>query len=912
MKKIAELIKKNCDNINSVFVFPLQVQAREWFIRSLDITGKSALPESMFISWQNFKKNFFESDEKLTPISQSIRKIFSEYILAQNALSAKKEKAIFKKIILENYAETSKNFSSWLVNILPQLDNFERKLKENNYYSDDAKDFLVLKKYYENFMSRFALYEPAWAGKKLKLKDENIKIIFPELIEDFYELREAISKASNIELITAFDFFDKEKSIEAIEFENSRHEIDFCISSIEKLLLDGIPANEIAVTVFDIDEIKAYIKREADLRSIPIEFRSGEQLGKTQAGKLFKQILEVANSHYSFDSLNELFLNPHLPWKHIDVMRKLLQFGIDYNCVCSWQEKNRWKNIWEEAFKLNDSNKSIEQLRLEDFFAELKLNINAIIRSKTFNEVRKNYSIFREKFFDIKNISTADDLILSRCIEKLKDLNTLEKNFSKLLPKNRFRFFVDELEQTNYVYQNTGTAVSIFPEKVMAISPFKYNFILNVNQSSAKIMYQNLLFLRADIRKNLNAKDIDASALFLRSYANCENAKISFSSKTFSNYAICHTALEARTLNDCEKEILKENSFVSEEKYFYKEECEAGKTFTVYPIQVSATKAFVEKFKHEKNFSFLQRAFPKKIHSSLLSQIKKRNYIVDELLKISQSQLKVFAECPAKYFFNNILCIQKNANATLLFPMDLGNLSHTILKNLFLKISESTGVLLASKKKLYESFLSEIIKEQIIRNKDLNRAFRKFLYAKNFIEIKALLDYVIDRYEDLSIPIIETSLVEKRDRYILEGTLDCALYDTKNKKFKLFDFKTNAVPTKSLARISKEGASLGDFQMALYVFLLESEYSSAKVDSATFWSLNKAVAVNIIDETDAVKSFSRDGFDASIDDLFLQLDNFANHLYEYDFSKAPNVLFNQCLACDYKNICRTTFQVDGE
>lgn len=910
MKKITELIKNNCDNLNTVFVFPLQVQAREWFIRSLDITGKQALPETMFLSWNRFKEKFFESHENKKPISQTIRKIFVRNILSENARSAESGNLLFKKIILPQYAKTSENFTSWLLSILPQLDNLERKLKENNFYSDEAREFLVLKKYYDQFLEKHYLYEAAWTKKALCVNDESIKIIFPELIEDFYEVRELIDGAKNIELIHLTNFFAIDNAMQAIEFENSRQEINFCISKIEKLLSDGVAANEIAVSVFALDDLQAYIKREAELRGIPIEFRAGEQLGHTQVGQMFQQISELVNAQYSFAALNELFLNPHVPWKHRSLMRKLLQFGMDNACVTSWKEQKAWKNVWEEAFLLNENSKPVDQIALENFFAEFKLNIDAITSSKSFTEIKINYAIFKEKFFNPEEITEADDLILSRCIEKLKDLSLLEEEFANELPKNRFDFFVSLLSESNYVYQNTGMSVSVFPEKVMAVSPFAYNFILNVNHKSAEITYRNLLFLRDDVRKNLDAKDIDVSDLFLQAYAHGGNAKISFSLKTFSDYGICHHCLKKRILEKDEKEILKVNSFLAEEKYFYNRVDTDKIKFSVYNTQIKGSKNFLENFRNENYFSFLKNNFPKNLHAALYNRMEKRNYIVDKILKISQSQLRVFTECPAKYFFNNVLQVQSITMPLLIHPLDLGNLSHAILKNLFKTISKKTGVLLKSKRDLYMQFVKEIITEQIEGSKTINRAFEKFLFKKEFSETEQLLDYLLDSYEGVSIPVIETSLEERSEKYFLEGTIDCAFYDERKKSFKLFDFKTNSTPAKKTARVSND-SDLQDFQMAMYVFLLERSHVDSKVDCAIFWSLNKAEAIDIINEINGRGAFSREDFEPSIENLFKHLDSFCQCMSEYNFSN-ERVLFETCAACDYKHICRTTFQVEGE
>lgn len=907
MKKLAEYIKNNCHNLETIFVFPLQVQAREWFIESLNITEKKAFSESMIISWASFKEKFFENDINKKPISQIIRKIFIEYILKKNADAARTGNPIFKKIILQKYAQNSANFSSWLVDILPQLDNLDRKLNSKSYFLPEIIDYLVLKKHYEDFLQRHLLYEPSWIHKNLTLKNENIKIIFPELIEDFYEVSETISQSKNIELISLQNFFD-EKKISAIEFENSRVEIEFCISNIEKLLLNGVQANDIAITVCNLDELKPYLNREANLRGIPIEFRAGSQLGKTQIGVFFKQLLNITKTQYSFESLNSFFLNSHLPWKHKPLIYQLLQFGIEHNCVVSWQDGYTWKNCWEEAFQLNENKKPVEQINLENFFFEFKTRVDAIINSKTFQDVKRNYIIFREKFLDLEKLSKADDLILARCVEKLKDLILIEQDFEKELPNNRFSFFVTILDHSNYVFQNTGTSVSVFPIMVMAVSPFKYNFVLNANQKDFKVSFSSLSFLRNDVRKTLQLNDLDADSFFLKCYNECSNSIISFSKKTFSDYTICHNGLQKRSLTGNEIEILKTNSYITEEKYFYDKNTEYN--FNVYKLQKLGAKNFIENLHNKKNFSFLKKAFPKETHNLLHTHIKNRNYIDSEKFKISQSQLKVFTECPTKYFFNNVLRVYKNNMPSLLLPIDIGNLSHNILKKLFTKIKEYDSGLNTENLSDYIKLAEEIIYSEVNKNIKINKAFITLLQEKNFDEIVYLLKYVLKNFNKFSIPVIEKTFIQSTGDYFLDGTVDCAFYDERKKTFALIDFKTNVTPKKGEARVTHDNESLSDFQIAMYVLLLEKSFSDTKVTNALFWSLNKKQATEIIKEGNLKDS--REMFELSIKNLLHQLEVFCSKMVAYNFTKDKSISFIQCVTCDYKNICRTTFQIEGE
>ena len=65
-------------------------------------------------------------------------------------------------------------------------------------------------------------------------------------------------------------------------------------------------ADEIAVSVPDIENYAAYIKREFYLRGIPAEFRSGFKLGLEQAGKLFSLIYDCVKNNFAFEFIKPI------------------------------------------------------------------------------------------------------------------------------------------------------------------------------------------------------------------------------------------------------------------------------------------------------------------------------------------------------------------------------------------------------------------------------------------------------------------------------------------------------------------------------------------------------------------------------------------------------------------------------
>lgn len=906
MEQIKELIKSGCNNPKTVFVFHTQAEAREWFIRSLEITGKNALPEDMFLAWDSFKIKFFTSEQTKKPITQIVRKIFVHNILKENAVATKKGNAIFKKIILQKFSDTSTNFLSWFVSILPQLDNLEKKSKDNKVLTDEIKDFFTLKKCYQDFLDRHSLYEPSWISENLKLNNEKIKIIFPELNDDFIEYKDILSKNNSIEFIHT-DILEHAK-LKVVEFDNSRTEIEYCISKVEELLTEGVKANDIAITLCDFNEVKPYLQREAELRGIPIEFRAGEKLGATQVGLLFTQIYDIVQNNFDFDSMKILFSNSRLPWKHKREIKTLLDFGIENNCVASWKENSIWKISWEESFKLHENEMSKEVYAIKSFFEQFKNIVTDLVKAKSFNALLKKYIEFRDKFLCKEKFFPDDDLILSRCIEKIKSLSLLENDFKNELPE-RFSFFIDVINETTYVYQNTGTAVSVFNYRVIAVSPFEYNFLLNANQKTAKANFSNLNFLRNDLRKKLNANDIDADEYFLKTYANNKNSFISFSKKTFSGYAICHNALEKNEMDKNKK--LSTNSFVLEEKNFYNFDFEKN-NFIPYQLQKKGLQNFLENFKikNVNNFSFLKNSFNKNekdLREKIFAKLK--NFYKENKFAISSTQLDKFNACPTFYFLETILEVEQKYNHPIIFtPLRAGLLSHSIIEKILTFISNEDKVFNAQNIQKYLRAAKKIIEEEVknfaLLNSSFSKPFTNIILQKKFDEIEALLNFFVENYNGFEIPIIEKEFLVSSDNYYLTGKIDAAFYN-EIAGFVLLDFKSNWTPSANESRIKNADDELAFFQLAVYVHLIENN-KHKNVSKAFYWSLAKKSAEEIVNE-----KFSRDDFDLSLQKMLDTSREFYLKVFDCDFS-VGNVNSRDCNSCIFKTTCRTRFQVEGK
>ncbi|MCL2233475.1 MAG: hypothetical protein FWB99_10420, partial [Treponema sp.] len=290
-------------------------------------------------------------------------------------------------------------------------------------------------------------------------------IFFPELIEDFAEF-DALLEAPRFIRITTEAFAPDGQSL--VLYQSAREEIRSAVIELRRLHEEeGLPYEDMAVSVPELEEMEPCLLREFSLRHIPVIRRAGKKLGETGAGRLFALVNECASSRFSFSSLKALILNDYIPWKEREKNKALVSFGIKYNCVSGYIQNGRAVDIWEEAFKetYNDG------LRL--YYGGLKKHILALAASKNFADIRKRYFAFRHDLLDMETISKEDDAVLSRCIVELSSLIDLEERFNDpaLVPASPFVFFLSCLGDIEYVKAEQKPGVNIFKWRVAAAAP---------------------------------------------------------------------------------------------------------------------------------------------------------------------------------------------------------------------------------------------------------------------------------------------------------------------------------------------------------------------------------------------------------------------------------------------------------
>ena len=944
MNLIEQTIKTYGRNLQNVFVFPSRIASRLWFQKSLNITGLETVPSENYMSWDGFKESCLVSQAaSLSPVSNTVRRIFAQYISRLNSEKAKDGEPLFKFLIPQDYAETGAVFSEWIAGILPQLDHFEKRYadKGSDFLEDDEmKDYLVLKNEYTDFLKNNSLFEPSWVSSEFYSYQKKYIIIYPELMEDFSEHAELLSRQEEVGYISCPKFSQKENLIDV--YKNSRSELKNTALQIEKLLSEGVRADEIAVSVPDIENYAAYIKREFYLRGIPAEFRSGFKLGLEQAGKLFSLIYDCVQNNFAFEFMKPIVLNKHIPWKDREGAEALIDYGVKNNCAVSWKENKEdtvYKNIWIESFKINYERDEIEveqKKKARDWFYSFYYAVNRICESKTFADLQKNYFLFRNELIDENLFSEKDNAILGRCISCLQELLYLEDKFEAYMPCDRFKFFISELDKAIYVPQNTGLAVSIFPYRVAAATPFSYHFVLNCSQDHTNIIYNKLSFLRKDKREALGVFETDASSYFFEAYTESPNTVFSFSPHNFNSYLIINNLFEisedeeiknTERVNKKIEELKSYDSFLldyPEEKEDYSE-----KTSAIYKIQKNAVSTF-STLKRKKDFSYLQNSYDGT--SEELNSYMEENLFKDGAIKLSQTDLKIFTECPVLWFLEKVLSVfSENYDAGIFDARNIGNLSHNVLEVLYKEIGSTDKYFNSKNLDNYIERASLIFDDLAEKSIDFRGALAKPFIQSLKKRVMEAVNFVLESDASLldgyAPKWVEEWIEMENGGILYRGKIDRASFPQDERSGVIIDYKTNNMPAYSSygkKNSSVEEIELTDFQIPMYIFLAESKLKkdSTKekknfetIEHAWFLSFVQQKINKVVNDNEAIpvtrngSERSREDFQSSIDAFINEAERFAELVKNQDFTKPSSVSFETCSTCGFKHICRTAYSV---
>lgn len=945
MNPVEDAILREGHDPSVVFVFPSDVAASLWLEAALDILGAGTLPRERFIAWDRFKEEAIQASVGgKAPVSAVVRRLYALDLARRNAAA---ERPILRSLIPEDHAEGGSRFAPWVARILPSLALWKTRRDHRPARDDDEDtDLAFLAADYGRFLDDNALFEPAWQRPPFKDVGKKYLVFFPEAIEDWEEYADLLAETPFVRAIPV----PETPTPSAERFPDARAEIAACALRVEALLRSGVSPESIAVSVPDLEGAGPYLLREFSLRGIPAELRSGASLGSLPAARLFRLALDCASEDFAFGAVKSLLLDRSIPWRDRALNEEIVRFGIAYHCVASWTEGGERVDIWREAFALaaregagSRSWNGTDPRDLGSHFAGVADAVRKLAGADSFKAVRDQYFAFKNRYLDAADLSPDEDAALARAVEELTALVALESRYPAYVPESPLSFFASVLDDRTYVRQRARGGVSVFPFRVAAGTPFPYHFVLDASQEKATVSYRRLSFLRPDKRADLDASDVDASAAFFRAYQSCPligaanavpgnaaaavapGAIFSFADHAFTGWRSLHghfietTPSSLPLANPLDAELSFLAGVGSAETPF---------PDRLYPSQRDGFDAFDRRdgATNHSPFVFLDKPFaPGATDPALISELREtiaRDRMEDGLARTSQSDLKDYAVCPARWFLRASLRLEiADADAELLNERNLGLLYHEVLRRVYERVAVEDKAFDPARADEYCAWAAEYAAGATAEHAEFRGPLARPIIGALAGKVAEGASRVI-REDAARFPLFAPVLVEgrlsadeKNVRYY--GIVDRVSSDAEGNAV-IVDYKSGRVP-KLADCVPEPGATARDFQMSMYVYLAEnapaSPLAGKRVAGALFADVKAGAFRPILLEPGAtgfsarMKSVDRAGFEPALAALRETAGRFADALARLDFTRPRDLDWSECFGCDFKRICRRAYAV---
>ncbi len=958
-KDMADIFTRFLPDEHNIFVFPTDVVMNSWIdwcITHEKESGVSALPLERFISWDKFKGNYVSASEPgKTAVPALLRKFFVRNLIQENA-----ENPFFAKIINPDYAKTAASFTDWLTRMLPSLQLWYKLTYGRDGTSGgepfvpdfEDEDFKFLYERYKAFLDQNNFFEPAWVTPDFSASGKKIFIIYPELLEDFADYIDVFDECPDITLIMLPEEKADEPHPLCIKYSDSRKELRMTILAIRKLVKEGkADWTDIALSIPDLETYRPYLERELKTYCIPFVIRAGFPLTSNCAGQIFNEILDCYNSDFSYDGVRTLLLDNYIPWKkeYSEVKENLIREGQRLRCICSYDEKGSHIDIWKEALsKINHDER--EYL----LYSQLKKDISAICKSKTFEAIHIAWMSFKSRYLEASQFSETADKIISRCITELNNLIAVESDFCKPLGlkiDNPYEFFINELSAKSYTPQNSAVGISVFPYKLSAAANFKVQFVIDSSQKNLELPFKRLSFLNAHKRSLLNLLDEDkrfnASKAFIRLYAKNEPEAaggqlpcFSCAEESFNGFAIAHTYLQAyeeKKFLPVLAELEKSDFIQNEKKWFLSGGEEKMGTLRLSKGQQDQFLRW-DSFNQDRNGEAIPYKIPdilqKKIESFLIENRNKQNPDKDNAkITLSQSDMKKFFPCPRKWIFSTVLKLEPDSLSTsLIGQYDMGNIHHKILELYGQELMTQNKALpkLNEDGELYnqtelKSQLAELAL-QAINNPEENFKDSPLTIKMLQAQVPALVDTILEflknfcaKFGGYKVKAVEkwyASRDEKRS-WAYTGKIDCILeagsQNPADSGWTIIDYKNTpaAMPKQYETRVTEDG-SLQDFQIPMYITLIRENEKDQKISLAAFYAIKIGSGQNntiVVDEANKKKGL--EDFEPTIQAFEDYAGRFVECVEKAEYPLTLVDSFENCGGCEYKSICRYNYTIAG-
>ncbi|MCK4516090.1 MAG: PD-(D/E)XK nuclease family protein, partial [Spirochaetaceae bacterium] len=786
MKRL--LLEINSYLSRGTLVFPSEIAAEFWRRAVIRRGTRVAVREDRLISWDTFKERAFEIRQEAVPTNRTIRTVFAERFIRENA-----DHPALRELIPPAFASDALGFTSAIVSVLPSIPAALTVMgsPKSGRLSRIFDDLQLLMGRYSSFMNDHGLFEPRWLETSQHFLGGEYQLVAPELVDDFPEFQSALSALPRFSPGASSD-------AELTVFADSRTEMRSVLASVAQVLDAGTDPEEIFLSVGDLEHLSDRLRQESEKYQIPLIIRTGQMLSDSAVGRFLCDIGEVVTSGFGVGTVERLTLNRGIPWRNPTLNATLVLGGIEQGAIGGTPGPDpRWGRVGSE----------IEGRTIRELLGQLRQLLPKITNAGSFRELRDAFRDLLSRLVVKTGWCVVDERVLERAQVELGNLVDIEQ-VTGLRVDDPYKFWLDRLGEHPYVPQHSGSGVAVLPYRVGAATYPLHHFVMNATHAATSVVVRPFPFLSDADRDDLGprAADHDLSSVFLNAYSvSGETVAFSASRSTFEG-----TALPARffvsggrTREVTPEEVARlraEDSYSAEERF-------TGEGRPLW-LQALGAAAYV------RGGSAAGPDFTRKpIDDSDLREValhRLRSKLNPELLRLSASHIDSFRACPFGYLLTRGLGLNElTLEVSPDDPMEFGRLYHDILAGFFDELAR-TGT-------RFEAQNLAVLRKQLA-------AFADAFYGKRSGMIP---DIVYDAHREIFDRIADSLLQhdaqlidghdvlfveawqrdpESEDGFVLVGRVD-RVTQAPDGSITLVDYKKGKLPTKISMNAGSEVAT---------------------------------------------------------------------------------------------------------
>ncbi len=879
MRLVADTVRQNLENQDTIFIFPSEVVAAFWRRQALSLTPCRAVKADRFISWDTFKEEVFVRRREAVPANSIVRLCFAEDLLRRNA----DDKDLLKTLILPALAESWRPFVRIVARMLPSLQLLLRDERVTSQLNPLLHaDLDRVNNLYNKFLDSYGFFEPLHELVLATVARTGI-VFFSSLIADFPEYKRFLDPKAITILSESED-----RPAAFVTYPNARVEVKRTCLACRGLLDSGVTPSRIAVTLTKWDGYYEELRDTAALYDVPLLPRVGKPLADFTEVRIYRLIHECVATGFAVRALKELFLNAVFPWSGPEAGRALVRFGIDSFGIQNFLKSGGRNDEWQRRLRIAGKDE------LLDFYRRFKRGAESITGARSFDRLRGAVMAFNDRFLDTKRFSDLQNRPFSASLELLSRLDESVAHLRDLRIDSPFSLWMTCLEERRYVQPIHGDGIPVYEYRVGAgINP-DHHFILGVSQEASAVKSPRYPFLALNSIPEEIREAEDFTDSFFRVYEN-SGRNVTFSSgvEGFDGPVTPVQRFVSRGgLEGTEKTNEGADLYQREVGYWAGDRLPLER---IHTMQRAGLSFMAGTGLREKGQDLTLKAIER---ADLAQRVFDRQATEEGKLRISPTNLDMWADCRFRYLLGRVLWLEEaDFDTVYSSAQESGILFHSLLSEALRAVDgipdahETAAIAAKVVEKVFSSWTGPRFILPVLN--DLRRRAEE--YVNKFLEADT------EMFPDARTYALENTLQVPTAEFdaVLHGRID--RISVQNGGYIVVDYKTRLWKKKA-GMVAPDG-TLRSFQVPLYLLLVEGNYGP--VSQALYYDIREGTYSSVFGGN---KSWFDDGereelLDQAKAAVSRMIRDIKASLY---VTPEPG---EGCDGCDFRPVCRKKYRV---